>query len=78
MIEHSYNPIEPALFAGTMVPDELSSTLAVISAIPDGLSLRNFPYHLDAADCWCRPEVTLVADTLILNHKDLDKGEFDC
>lgn len=78
MIKEPYIPVETEMLAPTGLHDELSSMLAVIAAIPDGLRLFNFPRHVDGPDCWCRPGTTVIGETLIVSHKDLDKGEFDC
>jgi hypothetical protein len=68
----------PDFFTRTMLCDELSSMLAIIGDIPDGIRLGDFPSHWDGPDCWCRPQVAFVAGTLIVTHKDLGNGEFDC
>jgi hypothetical protein len=78
VIKQPYISIEPDVFTRTMLCDDLSSMLAIMGAIPDGLCLGNFPLHLEGSDCWCRPQVTFMAGTLIVTHKDLDHGEFDC
>jgi hypothetical protein len=52
--------------------------LATISAIPDGIRLANFPSHRDSAECWCRPQVALKEGIVIINHKNLHDGDFDC
>ena len=78
VIKQPYISIEPDFFTRTMLCDELSSILTVLGAIPDGLCLWNFPRHLEGAECWCRPQVSFMAGTLIVTHKDLDHGEFDC
>jgi hypothetical protein len=78
VIKQAYIAMEPELFTRAMLYDELSSVLAIICAIPDDLRLWSFPSHLEGPDCWCRPQVTFTVDALIVNHKDLNKGEFDC
>jgi hypothetical protein len=78
VIKQAYVAMEPEVFTRAMLYDELSSVLAIICAIPDGMRLGNFPSHVEGPDCWCRPQVTFTVDALIVNHKDLNKGEFDC
>ena len=60
-----------------LVYEDLSEMLAIVSAIPDGISLASFPTHTEGADCWCRPRVTFSADAMIVSHKDLSQGDFD-
>jgi len=33
---------------------------------------------VEGAECWCRPQVTFAGESLIVTHKDLNRGEFDC
>jgi hypothetical protein len=54
-----------------------SSVLAEIGSIPDGMHLLEFPAHYEGASCWCRPEVIATDAVLVINHRDLRKGEFD-
>jgi hypothetical protein len=77
MIKQPPSPIELEVATRSMLYDDLSSMLAVVGAIPDGLSLFNFPGHWEGTDCWCRPHVTVIGDSIIVSHKDLEKGEFD-
>jgi hypothetical protein len=60
------------------IDEDLSLMLATISAIPDGIRLANFPSHRDSAECWCRPQVALKEGIVIINHKNLHDGDFDC
>jgi hypothetical protein len=60
-----------------LVHEDLSEMLAIVGAIPDGISLASFPTHSEGADCWCRPRVTFSADAMIVSHKDLTRGDFD-
>jgi hypothetical protein len=60
-----------------LVHEDLSEMLAIVSAIPDGISLASFPTHSEGAECWCRPRVTFSADVMIVSHKDLSRGDFD-
>lgn len=55
----------------------LPSVLAEIGLIPDGMHLLDYPGHYDGANCWCRPEVIAAGSVLVINHKDLRRGEFD-
>lgn len=60
------------------VHEDLADMLDIVSAIPDGMSLASFPSHCEGPDCWCRPRVTFSADVMIVSHKDLSRGDFDC
>lgn len=55
----------------------LSSVLAEIGSIPEEMHLLEFPAHYEGANCWCRPEVIATDAVLVINHKDLRKGDFD-
>jgi hypothetical protein len=55
----------------------LSLVLAEIGSIPDGMHLLEFPSHYEGANCWCRPKVIATDAMLLINHKDLRRGEFD-
>ena len=55
----------------------LSSVLAEIDSIPDGMHLLEFPSHYEGADCWCRPQVSATDAVPVVNHRDLRNGEFD-
>jgi len=57
--------------------EQLPSVLAEISSIPDGIHLLDYPGHYDGANCWCRPEIIATGTMLVINHKDLRRGEFD-
>jgi hypothetical protein len=57
--------------------EDPAEMLAIVSAIPDGIRLANFPGHTEGVDCWCRPTVTFEVDVMIVNHKDLSRGDFD-
>ena len=69
---------ESQICAPLLMYEDLSAMLAIVNAIPDGICLANFPSHCDGADCWCRPQITFAVDLLVVTHKDLSKGEFDC
>ena len=58
--------------------DDREEMLAIVSAIPDGIRLAQFPSHSEGIDCWCRPRITFSLDTMIVSHKDLSQGDFDC
>ena len=60
-----------------LVCADLSEMLALIDAIPDGMHLANFPNHMEGVECWCRPRVSFEVDELIVDHKDLSRGDFD-
>jgi len=77
MMKQSISPNELKVVTQSVMYDDVSSMLAVLGAIPDGLSLFNFPGHWEGTDCWCRPHVTVLGDSVIVSHKDLEKGEFD-
>ena len=57
--------------------EDLSEMLAIVGAIPDGIRLVNFPNHVDGSECWCRPRLSFTADMIIVDHKDLARGDFD-
>jgi hypothetical protein len=78
MESEPYIPVKPDVFTQTLLHDELSRMLSVISSIPDGMRLFDFPRHVEGPDCWCRPQIDFAGETLIVTHKDLNKGEFDC
>ena len=58
--------------------DDPAEMRAIISAIPDGMRLANFPTHCEGAQCWCRPKVIFGQCMITVTHKDLGCGEFDC
>jgi hypothetical protein len=41
------------------------------------MHLLEFPSHYEGTNCWCRPEVIATDTVLVINHKDLRRGEFD-
>lgn len=61
----------------SLAHEDLCGMLATLSAIPDGILLANFPCHQVGPDCWCRPRLTYVVDSVIVSHKDLTQGDFD-
>jgi hypothetical protein len=63
--------------APRLVSPDLSEMLAIVSAIPDGISLTDFPSHSEGLECWCRPRVAFAIDMMIVSHKDLNQGDFD-
>jgi len=63
---------------GLLMYEDLAAMLTIINAIPDGIHLANFPNHCDGTECWCRPQVVFQVDKIVVSHKDLIKGEFDC
>lgn len=62
----------------SFVLEHTSLVLAEIGSIPDGIHLLDFPSHYEGADCWCRPVVNATDTTVLVTHKDLRRGEFDC
>ena len=73
-MEHSE---ESKAVVGWPFLEDVSEMLAIVSAIPDGISLASFPSHAEGPECWCRPKVTFSADMMIVRHKDLSQGDFD-
>jgi len=61
-----------------LIYEDLSTMLAVVRAIPDGIRLATFPSHCEGAECWCRPRVVVEVATIRIDHKDLLNGDFDC
>jgi hypothetical protein len=77
LFEQSDHTVEWEAATHWPLHEELSEMLAIVSAIPDGISLASFPSHVEGPDCWCRPKVTFSADAMIVSHKDLSQGDFD-
>jgi hypothetical protein len=72
IIQGEYQPLGESL-----TPEYVPAILAEINSIPDGIHLVNFPGHYDTSDCWCRPTVVAIEGLILVNHKDLNRGEFD-
>jgi len=58
--------------------DNSIASVAVLREIHDGMLLAYFPSHYDSPHCWCRPRVTVCVSEVLIQHKDLANGEFDC
>ena len=54
------------------------ASIATLREIHDGMLLAYFPSHYDSPHCWCRPRVTVCVSEILIQHKDLANGEFDC
>jgi hypothetical protein len=70
---------DPAeIWTPRLLDEDLSVALAAVDAIPDGIRLADFPSHHVGPTCWCRPHVLFLIDRMVVRHKDLPGGEFDC
>src|SRR5439155_7925790 len=65
------------LWALSLVDEDLRQILAIVSAIPEGVRLAEFPVHCEGAECWCRPRIAYVPGEILVDHKNLANGEFD-
>jgi hypothetical protein len=63
--------------ASAALLDYVAEQLEVISAIPEGLRLAQYPTHDDDPSCWCHPRLVWSIGGVVLEHKDLHNGEFD-
>lgn len=57
--------------------EQFSAVLAMIHTIPEGMRLASFPAHWEGPDCWCRPHIVDRPGEILVQHRDLHKGEFD-
>jgi len=71
-------PFENEMAALSEAHQYQADQVEIIEAIPEGIQLYKFPSHCDGSLCWCRPRVVFTAGKILLEHKDLLKGEFDC
>ncbi|HEY7098604.1 MAG TPA: hypothetical protein VH437_17890 [Terriglobales bacterium] len=69
---------EPKRCLQSLELEDLSASLEIVNGIPDGIRLTNFPGHCAGAECWCRPQVTFSGNAIVVQHKDLNNGDFDC
>jgi hypothetical protein len=60
------------------VQEQFSAILAMIHTIPEGMTLASFPEHWEGPSCWCRPKIVCCRGEILVRHRDLQNGEFDC
>lgn len=70
--------LENAIAALSEAEEYLADQIEIIEAIPEGMRLDTFPTHGDGPLCWCRPRIIFSAGQILLEHKNLLNGEFDC
>lgn len=74
----SFMALENVMAALSESREQLAGVIEIIEAIPDGAQLPTFPNHGEGPLCWCRPRIIFSAGAIVIEHKDLFSGEFDC